>query len=134
VVIRPFQGGLAMHQLHFQAEVRDMKELGIEKTTVSAAELKLAEQLIDHLTAKQFEPSAFSDEFRGRVQAAIDQKVKGKEISLAEAPFSESGSNVVDLMDALKASLASKSDKRSAAERKAPKRAAEAPARKAGRR
>jgi DNA end-binding protein Ku len=49
VVIRPLEDGLAMHQLHFQAEVRTMKELGIEPATVSEAEMTLANQLVQHL-------------------------------------------------------------------------------------
>src|ERR1700683_3002644 len=49
IVIRPVDGGLAMHQLHFRAEVRELKELDIETAPVSDAELKLAKQLIDHL-------------------------------------------------------------------------------------
>ena len=134
VVIRPFENGLAMHQLHFQAEVRAMKDLGIETATVSGPELKLAEQLIDHLTAKRFEPSEFHDEFKRRVEIAIEQKVKGKEISLAEAPIGNAGSNVIDLMSALKASLNAKSDKPASTERRSPKRAADAPARKSARR
>jgi DNA end-binding protein Ku len=134
VVIRPYEGGLAMHQLHFQAEVRNMKELGIEPESVSQQELKLAEQLIDHLTAKRFEPTEFKDEFRLRVEAAIEQKVKGKEISLAEAPVSKSGGNVVDLMSALRASLGAKSDKNAGSQRKEPKRAPPLTARKAARR
>jgi DNA end-binding protein Ku len=134
VVIRPYEGGLAMHQLHFQAEVRSMKELGIETEKVSEPELKLAEQLINHLAAKRFEPAAFQDEFKRRVQAAIDQKVKGKEISLAEAPVGKSGGNVIDLMAALKASLDAKAEKRSTSDRKGPKRAVDAPGRKAARR
>jgi DNA end-binding protein Ku len=134
VVIRAFEGGLAMHQLHFQAEVRNMKELGIESEKVSGQELKLAEQLIDHLAAKAFEPSEFHDEFRRRVQAAIEQKVKGKEISLSEAPVPNTGGNVIDLMSALKASLDTKPLKRADRERREPKRAAEATSRKAARR
>jgi DNA end-binding protein Ku len=134
VVIRTYEGGLAMHQLHFAAEVRSMKELGIETESVSDQELKLAEQLIDHLAAKGFEPSQFHDEFRRRVEAAIEQKLKGKEISLAEAPVSNSAGNVIDLMSALKASLDTKSNQRAAAIRKEPKRAAERPARRAARR
>lgn len=134
VVIRPFEGGLAMHQLHFQAEVRGMKDLGIEPATISGPELKLAEQLIDHLAAKRFEPSEFHDEFKRRVEAAIEQKVNGKEISLAEAPVGNAGGNVIDLMSALKASLDAKSDKPASSERKAPKRAADAHARKSARR
>jgi DNA end-binding protein Ku len=134
VVVRPFQGGLAMHQLHFQAEVRGMKDLGIEPATVSGAELKLAEQLIDHLAAKKFEPSEFQDEFKRRVEAAIQQKVNGKEISLAEAPVGNADGNVIDLMSALKASLGAKSEKSASRERKAPKRATDGPARRAARR
>ena len=133
VVIRPYESGLAMHQLHFQAEVRSMKELGIEAERVSEPELKLAEQLIDHLAAKRYEPSEFHDEFRRRVEAAIAQKVKGKEISLAEAPVPAAGSNVIDLMSALKASLDTRSGKRPG-ERKQPKRAAESSARRSARR
>lgn len=133
VVVRPLEGGLAMHQLHFQAEVRGMKDLGIEPAAVSGPELKLAEQLINHLAAKRFEPAEFHDEFKRRVEAAIEQKVKGKEISLAEAPVADAGNNVIDLMAALKASLNARSDK-SPAERKAPKRAADAAMRKAARR
>jgi DNA end-binding protein Ku len=134
VLIRPFEGGLAMHQLHFQAEVRPLKELGIETEAVSASELKLAEQLIDQLAAKRFDPTKFEDEFRRRVEAAIEQKVRGKEISLAETPVAKSGGNVIDLMSALKASLDTKSDKSVARERKEPKRATHAPARRSVRR
>jgi len=133
IVIRPLEGGLAMHQLHFQAEVRDMKDLGIEPATVSGPELKLAEQLIEQLAAKRFEPSEFHDEFKRRVEVAIEQKVKGKEISLAEAPVADAGSNVIDLMSALKASLSAKAD-RPASERKSPKRASDAPRRRSARR
>ena len=133
IVIRPLEGGLAMHQLHFQAEVRGMKDLGIEPATVSGPELKLAEQLIEQLAAKRFEPSEFHDEFKRRVEVAIEQKVKGKEISLAEAPVADAGSNVIDLMSALKASLSAKAD-RPASERKSPKRAADAPRRRSARR
>jgi DNA end-binding protein Ku len=135
VVIRPFEGGLAMHQLHFQAEVRSMKDLGIETEKVSGPELKLAEQLIEHLAAKRFEASAFEDEFRHRVEAAVEQKVNGKEISLAEAPVGrKGGDNVIDLMAALKASLDTRAQKAAPSERKGPKRAAETSGHRAARR
>lgn len=111
VVVRPVDDGLAMHQLHFQAEVRTIKELGIEDAPVSAAELKLAEQLIEHLAAKRFDPHEFHDEFKDRVEAAIQRKVAGKEVSLAEAPVSAAGGNVIDLMEALRASLGARSIK-----------------------
>jgi DNA end-binding protein Ku len=125
VVIRPMEDGLAMHQLHFKAEVRELKDLGIEPAQVSEPELKLAQQLIDHLAVKRFDPNEYQDEFKGRVEAAIQKKVEGREISLAEAPVKSGGGNVIDLMEALRASIDTRGSKASAAlkERKAPKRA-----------
>jgi DNA end-binding protein Ku len=134
VVIRPVDGGLAMHQLHFKAEVRSLKDLGIEHTPVSDAELKLAEQLIDHLAAKRFDPNEYVDEFKGRVEAAIQKKVEGKEISLSEAPLAAPKGNIIDLMGALRASLDARGSKTTDKERKAPKRAAAPSARKSARR
>src|SRR6204780_5346174 len=94
VVIRPMEDGLAMHQLHFKTEVRDLKDLGIEAAQVSDPELKLAQQLIDHLTVKRFDPNEYVDEFKGRVEAAIQKKIQGKQISLSEAPAPSAGGNV----------------------------------------
>jgi DNA end-binding protein Ku len=130
VIIRPIEDGLAMHQLHFKAEVRAIKEVGIEPTAVSEAELKLADQLIEHLSAKRFDPNEFQDEFKGRVEAAIQRKVAGKEVSLSEAPVAKAGDNVIDLMAALKASLDAKSPASGGKERKAPKKALASKARK----
>src|SRR5450432_3082552 len=101
VVIRPIDDGLALHQLHFKAEVRDLKDLGIDAAPVSEPELKLAQQLIEHLAAKRFDPNEYADEHRARVQAAIQKKVEGKEVSLSEGPVSVKGGNVIDLMEAL---------------------------------
>jgi DNA end-binding protein Ku len=131
VVIRPIDDGLAMHQLHFQAEVRPIKDVGLEATAVSEPELKLAEQLIDQLSAKRFDPNEYHDEFRGRVEAAIQRKIDGKEVSLNEAPVAKSDGNVIDLMSALKASLDAKTSQRTIKERKTPKRAPTSKSRKA---
>jgi DNA end-binding protein Ku len=131
VVIRPIDEGLAMHQLHFQAEVRPIKDVGLEPTSVSEAELKLADQLIAHLSAKRFDANEFHDEFKGRVEAAIQRKVAGKEVSLAEAPVAQGGGNVIDLMAALKASLDARASPAAASDRKAPKKAATPKGRKA---
>jgi DNA end-binding protein Ku len=127
VVIRPMQDGLAMHQLHFQAEVRAMRELGIERADISDAELKLARQLIGQQSAKTFDPGSYVDEFRGRVEAAIQKKVAGQEISLSDKPAPKASNNVIDLMGMLRASLESKgtSDLKT---RKPPKRAAKSTA------
>lgn len=131
VVIRPFGTGLALHQLHFQGEIRPMKDLGIETDEVSEAELKLATQLIGHLAVKKFNPGEFTDEFKARVQAAIQRKVEGKEVSLA-ASAERRSDNVVDLMQALKASLNGKP--KGAAPSRTPKRASPHATRRAGRR
>ncbi|MFX5328529.1 Ku protein, partial [Acinetobacter baumannii] len=61
VVIRPMDVGLAMHQLHFQAEVRTIRELGIEPAAVSEAELKLARQLIGQQSADTFDAASYVD-------------------------------------------------------------------------
>jgi DNA end-binding protein Ku len=125
VVIRALEDGLAMHQLHFKAEVRDLKDLGIEAASVSEPELKLAQQLIDHLGAKRFDPNEYQDEHKARVAAAIQRKVDGKEVSLAEGPVTAKGGNVIDLMEALRASIDARGSKPAdIKERKAPKRAA----------
>jgi DNA end-binding protein Ku len=132
VVIRPFSIGLALHQLHFQGEIRPMKSLGIESAAVSEAELKLATQLIGHLAVKKFNPGEFSDEFKARVQAAIQRKVQGKEISLAAPAAERRGANVVDMMQALKASLDGKP--KGSTPSRSPKRASPPAPRRARRR
>jgi DNA end-binding protein Ku len=136
VIIRALQDGLVMHQLHFKAEVRDLKDLGIEAAPVSEPELKLARQLIDQLGAKRFDPNEYADEHRARVEAAIQRKVDGKEVSLAEGPVSAKGGNVIDLMEALRASIDARGSKApDLKDRKAPKRAAaQASSRKTARR
>jgi DNA end-binding protein Ku len=124
VILRPMDAGLAMHQLHFKAEVRSIKDLGVEEAPVSDAELKLANQLIEQLAAKRFDPNEYVDEHRARVEAAIQRKVEGKEVSFAEAPPVGGATNVVDLMEVLKASLNARGAKTAdAKERKAPKKA-----------
>jgi DNA end-binding protein Ku len=135
VAIRPMGDGLAMHQLHFKAEVRGLDQLGIEPTEVSDAELKLAQQLIDQLAASRFDPNEYSDEFKARVEAAIEKKIHGKEIALSDAPAASSGGNVIDLMEALRASIDARGSKlKDTGQRKPPKRAAAPAARKSARR
>ena len=137
VVIRPMEDGLAMHQLHFKEQVRDLKDLGIEPAQVSDPELKLAQQLIEHLAAKRFDPNEYHAEFKGRVEAAIQKKIQGKQISLSEAPVPSAGGNVIDLMEALRASIDTRGSKAAPTlkERKEPKRAAgKTAARKSARR
>jgi len=117
-MIRPAGGenadGLVMQQLLYAAEVRSIKDIEIPKTEVKDAELKLAQQLIAQQASNTFDPAAYSDEVRARVEAAVQKKVEGQEITLTEAP--EGGGQVIDLMEALRASL----DKKAAAPAKTP--------------
>ena len=110
VMIRPVDDGLVMQQLLYAGEVRAMKELEIPKTEVKPAELKLAQQLIEQQTSDTFDPSAYTDEVAARIEAAVQKKVEGQEITLAEAP--EGGAQVIDLMEALRASLEKKAPAR----------------------
>lgn len=139
VILRPIGDVLTMQQLHFAADVRPASEIDIARPDVKAAELKLARQLIDQQTADIFDPTAYTDELRGRIEASIQKKVEGQEISVSEiAP--EGGGKVIDLMEALRASLekteAAKASTSKLGPRKAPKRVEQAakPARKASRR
>jgi DNA end-binding protein Ku len=110
VMIRPVEDlveGLVMQQLLYAGEVRSMRDIDIPKTDVKPAELKLAQQLIEQQAVEKFDPAAYTDEVRARIEAAVQKKVEGQEITLAEAPES-GGAQVIDLMDALRASLGKK--------------------------
>ncbi len=127
VMIRPVEDlveGLVMQQLLYAGEVRSMRDLDIPKMDVKPAELKLAQQLIEQQSSDKFDPTAYADEVRARVEAAIQKKVEGQEITLTEQP--EAGGQVIDLMEALRASLEKKAPKPEARpeERKPPKRSA----------
>jgi DNA end-binding protein Ku len=140
VILRPIGDVLAMQQLHYAADVRTASEVEIPKPEVKPAELKLAQQLIDAQTSEKFDPEAYKDEVRGRIEAAIKKKVEeGQEITMAEPPPPGDG-KVIDLMEALRASLEKRGKARDAGAelgpRKAPKRIEEPAkvARKAGKR
>ena len=139
VILRPIGDVLAMQQLHYVADVRRASEVDVPKTEVKPAELKLAQQLIDQQTADKFDAEAYRDEVRARIEAAIEKKVEGKEITVSETAPPGDG-KVIDLMEALRASLQRTEGARAQVNRlgprKAPKRAEE-PARvgrKAGKR
>jgi DNA end-binding protein Ku len=121
VMIRPVEDGLVMQQLLYAGEVRAIKDLEIPKTEVKDAELKLAKQLIEQQASDKFDPRAYTDTVSARVEAAVQKKVEGQEITLAEAPEG-GGAQVIDLMEALRASL----EKKAAAPAKAREPQAEA--------
>jgi DNA end-binding protein Ku len=139
VILRPIGDVLTMQQLRFANEVRPASEIDVGKADVKPGEMKLARQLIDQQQTDMFDPTAYVDEVRGRIDAAIQKKVEGQEISLSEGPPPGAG-KVIDLMEALRASLEKTESARASATklgpRKAPKRVEEAarPARKASKR
>jgi DNA end-binding protein Ku len=120
--------GLVMQQLLYAEEVRKIGDIDIPKTEVKDVELKLARQLIEQQASDRFDPAAYKDEVRGRIEAAVQKKVEGQEITLTEAA-PEGGAQVIDLMEALRASL----EKKGAAPAKAakPAEAARKPAKRA---
>jgi len=122
VILRPIGDVLAMQQLHFAADVKSASEVEIPKPEVKPAELKLAQQLIDQQTAPKYDPQAYKDELHGRIEAAIQKKVEGHEISVAEvAPAGEG--KVIDLMEALRASLEKSETARAQVNRLGPRKA-----------
>jgi DNA end-binding protein Ku len=131
VIVRPSGNALALHQLHFAPEVLSADALGVESAKVRETELKLARQLIEQQSAESFDPAAYPDEVKARVEEAIQRKVAGREVTVAEPRPAPAG-NVVDLMSALKASLERASgasgqapERARGATRRPPKRAAE---------
>ena len=103
VMIRPVANGLVMQQLLYADEVRSIGEIDIPKLEVKETELKLAHKLIEQQSSDTFTPSDYKDEVRMRIEKAIEKKVEGQEITLADEPAGEA--KVVDLMEALRASL-----------------------------
>ena len=105
VMLRPVENTLMMQQLHFAAEVRAASEIEVPQHDVKSSELNLAKQLIEQQASKKFDAAAYVDEVKGRIEAAIQKKVEGQEISIAEAPTESGTGKVIDLMEALRASL-----------------------------
>lgn len=104
VLVRPYgENGLVMHQLLYQDEVRTFDEVPLgESREVGDAELNLAVQLIEQVASQQFEPEKYRDEVKDRVLELIEQKLEGQEITAAPQP---QRGEIIDLMEALKASL-----------------------------
>jgi DNA end-binding protein Ku len=103
VLVRPLDGVLVMEQLHYPAELKPAAEVPHPETPVKEAELALATQLIAQSSTEEFRPENYRDTVRERVLEAIQQKVEGQEITAEAAPPE---TKIIDLMDALKASLA----------------------------
>ncbi|HXX86542.1 MAG TPA: Ku protein [Casimicrobiaceae bacterium] len=119
VQLRAVPGGIVMQQLLYAPEVRAIADVGIEEAPVRDTELKLAKQLIGQISSKKFDPTAYEDEVKKRIEAAVQKKVDGEEIAISPtAP--ESTAQVIDLMDALRASLEKTAGTRAAAKTATP--------------
>jgi DNA end-binding protein Ku len=105
VQVRAEDDGLVLQQLLYAEEVRSLKVLNIEKLEPSAAELKLALQLINQISRDAYDPTMFEDEEKKRILAAIDAKIAGEEIIAADHPEDGGSAQVIDLTQMLMASL-----------------------------
>jgi DNA end-binding protein Ku len=117
ISVRALDGGLVMEQLRYANEVRSIAEVPIPKVDLKKPELQLATQLIEQAASEAFRPDAYEDNVRKRVLEQIQRKVDGEEIT--EEPTEAPKTQIIDLMEALKASLKGKG---SAGERKPAKR------------
>jgi DNA end-binding protein Ku len=109
VLLRPSAetgGGITMQQLLYSDEVRPFSEVPIPDAEVKESELKLAKQLIEQIASETFDPTQYHDDVRQRIEEDIRRKVDGQEIAVA-GPEPEPA-RVIDLMEALKASLGGK--------------------------
>jgi DNA end-binding protein Ku len=113
VLLRQTQGGLMMHTLFYADEVRGLAEIDLgDGAAFKAGEVDLAVQLIEQLAVETFDHEQFRDDYRGKVIDLIERKVAGQEIAVAAAPAPRA--QIIDLMDALKASLANKQREKAA--------------------
>lgn len=101
-LFRPGPTGLMMHTMYYADEVRAVDEFRTDKTLVKEKEIALATMLIESLAA-EFEPAKYHDTYRDNLRAMIDAKIQGKEVV---APAEPETARVIDIMEALKQSLA----------------------------
>lgn len=118
VFLRPYNGGMMLHTMYYQDEIRQVENFGKEDVDLKEAELKVAHQLVEALAA-EWEPEKYYDTFEANVKELIKAHLEGKEVSSIEKP--KKPAPVVDLMAALKESLAQMEGKK-----KGPQRATEA--------
>jgi DNA end-binding protein Ku len=103
VFLRPTEGGLMLHTMYYEEEVRKVEGFGAPDVELKDAEVKVAHQLIQALAA-EWEPEKFKDEFQENLRKLIETKLEGGEVAEVEKP--KKLAPVVDLMAALKQSLA----------------------------
>ena len=106
MAVRSVQNGLVMHFMYFANEIRDFDQIPKPKgEKIPKREIDLAGDLMDKMSAAEFEPEKYHDEYRERFLAMIDQKVKGQEITVASPAPERGRGKVVDIFAARKQSL-----------------------------
>jgi DNA end-binding protein Ku len=114
VLIRPYENGLIMHSLYYANEVRNFADIAKgENVKLSGEEIDLGANLIENMS-DEFNPDKYRDEYRERVQGLLEEKSKGREITVA-APETPRHGQIIDLMQALKQSLEKAKPKEKAA-------------------
>ena len=103
VLIRPYKAGLVLHYVYYANEVRAFDDIDTGATgTFTPVEAQLADKLIDQLTTDKFHPERYRDTYTDRLREAIEQKVAGQQVHVAqEQPTGQ----IIDLFEALKRSL-----------------------------
>ena len=129
VLVRPKDKGLLLEQLHYADEVRAFSEVPLEEVAVKESELQLAKQLIDQAASDTFDPTSYHDEVREQMMALIQRKIEGEDISVA--PTEKPEHKIIDLMEALKASLNATDARKPAKRTDAKKQAASSAAKSA---
>jgi DNA end-binding protein Ku len=104
VVLRPIKGGLVLQQLFYPNEIRSIAELEIGEPAVKPQELQMAVKLAELGASDEFHPENYRDEARERIRGLIQRKIDGEEITTTEGEKPQA--QVIDLMEALRASLA----------------------------
>ena len=114
VLLRPHKGGMLLYTMYYYDEVRQVENFGRPDVELKDAELKVAHQLIEAL-ADRFDPKKYHDTFQENLKKLIQAKLEGGEIAAVEKP--RKLAPVVDLMSALKESLAQMEGKKKPAAR-----------------
>jgi DNA end-binding protein Ku len=110
VIVRPGAKGMTLHTMFYSSEIRAAETVPVDKIELKDQEKALAQQLIASLAAP-FEPQKYRDTYQDNVRALIEAKLKGQEVTEVAQPHL---APVVDLMEALKKSLAENQASRSA--------------------
>ena len=103
VFLRPHKGGMMLHTMYYKEEVKELESFGAPDVEIKDAELKVAHQLIEAL-ADDWDPDKYQDTFQENLKKLIETKLEGGEIQEVEKP--KKLAPVIDLMAALKESLA----------------------------